>query len=71
MNNYHDDLVLRAIHIAEHAHRTRPKGIHCRKAPAGEDRPFYFFHLAEVSWMLADTGCNSEVVAAGYTLTRS
>jgi hypothetical protein len=71
MNNYHDDLVLRAIRIAEHTHGTRPKGIHYSKAPAGKDRPFYFVHLAEVAWMLADTGCNSVVVAAGYTLTRS
>jgi (p)ppGpp synthase/HD superfamily hydrolase len=66
MNNYHDELVLRAIRIAEHAHRTREKGAHYRKAPAGEDRPAHFVHLTEVAWMLSDAGCSHEVVAAGY-----
>jgi hypothetical protein len=31
-----NDLVLRAIRIAEKAHRTRPQGPHYRKAPKGE-----------------------------------
>jgi len=66
MNNYHDDLVLRAIRLAEYAHRNRPKGPHFRKAPEGQDRPYYFVHLTEVAWMLADAGCSHEVIAAGY-----
>jgi (p)ppGpp synthase/HD superfamily hydrolase len=61
-----NDLVLRAIRIAEYAHRNRPQGPHYRKAPKGKDRPYYFVHLAEVAWMLSDSGCSHEVVAAGY-----
>jgi (p)ppGpp synthase/HD superfamily hydrolase len=62
-----NDLVLRAIRIAEYAHRNRPQGPHYRKAPKGKDRrPYYFVHLAEVAWMLSDAGCAHELVAAGY-----
>jgi hypothetical protein len=60
-----NDLVLRAIRIAEYAHRNRPQGPHYRKAPKGEDK-HYFVHLAEVAWMLSDAGCSHELVAAGY-----
>jgi len=65
-NNPNDDLVLRAIRLAEYAHRKRPQGPHYRKAPKGEDRPYYFVHLAEVSWMLSDADCSHALVAAGY-----
>ncbi len=65
-NDPHDDLVLRAIRLAEYAHRNRPQGPHYRKAPEGKDRPYYFVHLAEVAWMLSDAGCSHELVAAGY-----
>ena len=61
-----NDLVLRAIRIAEFAHRNRPQGPHFRKAPEGKDRPYYFVHLAEVAWMLSEAGCSHELVAAGY-----
>lgn len=61
-----DDLVLRAMRLAEAAHRKRPDGPHLRKAPEGEDRPPYFIHLAEVAWMLQDAGMDEETVAAGY-----
>lgn len=61
-----NDLIFRAIRIAEYAHRNRPQGPHFRKAPEGEDRPYYFVHLAEVAWMLSDSGCSHELVAAGY-----
>lgn len=54
------------MRLAERAHRTRPEGPHHRKAPEGEDRPAYFIHLAEVGWMLQDTGLDAETVAAGY-----
>ncbi len=66
MSDDSNDLVLRAIRIAEHAHRNRPQGPHYRKAPKGKDRPYYFVHLAEVAWMLSDAGCGHELVAAGY-----
>ena len=36
-----EDLVLRAIRMAEKAHRNRAKGPHLRKAPDGQDRPNY------------------------------
>ena len=65
-NDPQNDLVLRAIRIAEFAHRNRPQGPHFRKAPEGKDRPYYFVHLAEVAWMLSDAGCSHELVAAGY-----
>ena len=65
-NTPQNDLVLRAIRIAEYAHRNRPQGPHFRKAPEGKDRPYYFVHLAEVAWVLSDAGCRHEVVAAGY-----
>lgn len=61
-----DDLVLRAMRLAEFAHRNRPEGPHLRKAPEGGDRPAYFIHLAEVAWMLQDAGLDHETVAAGY-----
>lgn len=61
-----DDLVLRAMRIAEYAHRNRARGPHHRKAPPGTDRPPYFIHLAEVGWMLQDAGLDPETVAAGY-----
>lgn len=61
-----DDLVLNAIRLAEYAHRNRPQGPHFRKAPPGQDRPYYFVHPAEVAWLLADARCSHEVVAAGY-----
>lgn len=64
--NEPDDLVLNAMRLAEHAHRTRSAGPHYRKAPAGEDRPAYFIHLAEVGWMLRDAGYGPAVVAAGF-----
>jgi (p)ppGpp synthase/HD superfamily hydrolase len=61
-----DDLVLRAMRLAEYVHRNRPKGPHHRKAPPGRDRPPYFIHLAEVGWMLQESGLDSETVAAGF-----
>jgi len=60
------DLVLRAIRIAEKAHRTRSQGPHHRKVPDGQDRPYYLVHLAEVSWMLSDAGADDELIAAGW-----
>ena len=66
MTHSNNDMVLRAIRIAEYAHRNRPEGPHHRKAPKGEDRPYSFIHLAEVAWMLTDAGCDHEVIAAGY-----
>lgn len=60
------DIVIKAIRIAEYAHRNRPQGPHHRKAPSGEDRPAYFVHLAEVAWILADAGCDHALIAAGY-----
>lgn len=61
-----ETLVLDAMRLAERAHRTREEGPHHRKAPDGEDRPAYFIHLAEVSWMLQDAGFDSETVSAGF-----
>jgi (p)ppGpp synthase/HD superfamily hydrolase len=61
-----DTLVLDAMRLAERAHRTRAEGPHTRKAPEGEDRPAYFIHLAEVSWLLQDAGLDPDTVAAGY-----
>ena len=62
-----DDLVLRAIRLAEKAHRTRPQGPHFRKAPEGEDRPYYIVHLAEVSWMVAEAFAEDhELIAAAW-----
>jgi (p)ppGpp synthase/HD superfamily hydrolase len=61
-----NDLVLRAIRLSEYAHRNRPQGPHFRKAPEGKDRPYYYVHLTEVAWMLSDSGCSHELVAAGY-----
>lgn len=61
-----DTLVLRALRLAEFAHRKRPQGPQLRKAPTGEDRPPYFIHLAEVGWMLQEAGLDPEVVAAGF-----
>ena len=65
-NDSQNDLVFRAMRIAEYAHRNRPQGPHFRKAPEGKDRPYYFVHLGEVAWMLSDSGCSHELVAAGY-----
>jgi len=58
-----DDLVLRAMRLAERVHR---ENNHFRKAPDGLDRPAYFLHLAEVAWILQEGGLSDEVVAAGY-----
>jgi hypothetical protein len=57
------DIVLDAMRLAERAHRLRN---HFRKAPESEDRPAYFLHLAEVAWLLQETGLDHEVVAAGF-----
>jgi len=52
------------MRLAEYAHRQRN---HRRKAPPGEDRPAYFLHLAEVAWLLMDSGIrDAEPVAAAY-----
>lgn len=56
-----NDLVLRAMRLAEKAHRGGT-----RKAPEGEDRPAYFLHLAEVATRLQQACQPDEVVAAGY-----
>jgi hypothetical protein len=61
------DIVLDAMRLAERAHRLRN---HLRKAPEGEDRPAYFLHLAEVAWMLQETGLDREVVAAAMEAFR-
>ena len=61
-----NDLVLRAMRIAERAHRTREAGSHFRKGPDDVDKPSYFLHLTEVAWMLQDAGYAAPVVAAGY-----
>lgn len=66
MNNGTNDLVLRAMRIAEKAHRTRDAGTHFRKGPDDVDKPSYFLHLTEVAWMLQDAGYAAPVVAAGY-----
>ena len=59
-----DALVPNAMRLAEYAHRQRH---HRRKAPPGEDRPAYFLHLAEVAWLLMDSGvCDAEPVAAAF-----
>jgi (p)ppGpp synthase/HD superfamily hydrolase len=59
-----DALVPRAMRLAEYAHRQRN---HRRKAPPGEDRPAYFLHLAEVAWLLMESGIHDdEAVAAAY-----
>jgi (p)ppGpp synthase/HD superfamily hydrolase len=62
------NLVLRAMRLAEFAHRTlHLKGQpHLRKAPEGVDRPPYFIHLAEVGWMLQEARCAPATVAAGF-----
>lgn len=64
--NDSNDTVLRAMRIAERAHRTRNAGSHFRKGPASVDKPSYFLHLTEVAWMLQDAGYAEAVVAAGY-----
>ena len=57
-------LVPNAMRLAEYAHRQRN---HRRKAPPGEDRPANFLHLAEVAWLLMDSGIrDDEPVAAAY-----
>ena len=61
-----NDLILRAIRLAEYAHRTRHKGPHYRKAPEGEDRPSYFVHCAEVAYMFNTANYGDELIAAGY-----
>ncbi len=61
-----NDLVLRAMRLAEKAHRTREAGSHFRKGPGSVDKPSYFLHLTEVAWMLQDAGYAASVVAAGY-----
>ena len=64
----HDEMeyVLKALRIAELAHRTRARGAHSRKAPRGEDRPAYFIHLVEVAMHLQESGCDAELIAAGF-----
>ncbi len=62
--NAPDALVPNAMRLAEYAHRQIG---HRRKAPPGEDRPAYFLHLAEVAWLLMDSGIgDDELVAAAY-----
>ena len=62
--NATDMLVPNAMRLAEYAHRQMD---HRRKAPPGEDRPAYFLHLAEVAWLLMDSGIrDDEPVAAAY-----
>lgn len=61
-----NDLVLRAMRLAERAHRIRSAGSHFRKGPGSVDKPSYFLHLTEVAWMLQDAGYVESVVAAGY-----
>lgn len=62
--NASDALVPNAMRLAEYAHRQMD---HRRKAPPGEDRPAYFLHLAEVAWVLMDSGIrDDEPVAAAY-----
>ena len=64
MNALDDALVPNAMRLAEYAHRQRD---HRRKAPPGEDRPAYFLHLAEVAWLLMESGIRDpEPVAAAY-----
>ena len=58
--------IYQALRIAEHAHRTRRRGLQYRKAPAGTDRPAYFVHLTEVAMHLMNCGLDAEVVAAGF-----
>ena len=62
--NATDTLVPNAMRLAEYAPRQMD---HRRKAPPGEDRPAYFLHLAEVAWLLMDSGIrDDEPVAAAY-----
>lgn len=62
--NVFDTLVPRAMRLAESAHRRID---HRRKAPPGEDRPAYFLHLAEVAWLLLDSGLHDEeLIAAAF-----
>ncbi len=62
--NVLDTLVPNAMRLAEHTHRRMG---HRRKAPPGEDRPAYFLHLAEVAWLLMESGvCDPEPIAAAY-----
>ena len=59
-----DLLVPNAMRLAEYVHRQRN---HRRKAPPGEDRPAYFLHLAEVAWLLLDSGSrDDELIAAAF-----
>ena len=58
--------IYQALRIAEHAHRTRRRGVQYRKAPAGTDRPAYFVHLTEVAMHLMNCGLDADVVAAGF-----
>lgn len=59
-----DSLVPLAMRLAEGAHRRID---HRRKAPPGEDRPAYFLHLAEVAWLLLDSGLHDdELIAAAF-----
>jgi (p)ppGpp synthase/HD superfamily hydrolase len=62
------NLVLRALRLAEYAHRNfHPQGQpHLRKGLEGADRPPYFIHLAEVGWMLQEARCAPATVAAGF-----
>lgn len=59
-----DFLVLHAMQLAERAHRQIGQ---LRKAPPGEDQPTYFLHLAEVAWLLRDSGIDDdELIAAAF-----
>ena len=42
-----NDLALRAIRIAEHAHRKRPQGPHYRKAAEGQDRGLITSYISQ------------------------
>lgn len=62
--NGNDFLVLKAMRLAEYAHRQCKQR---RKAPPGEDRPAYFLHVTEVAWLLIDSGINDpELIAAAF-----
>lgn len=51
-------LVARAAYFAAHAHR--------RQRRKDQDATPYINHLTEVAYLLAEAGCDAEVVAAGY-----
>lgn len=63
MLNAADELIWRAMRLAEAAHR---QAGHYRKAPSGVDKPAYFIHLVEVAWLLQEAKQPADVVAAGF-----